>query len=131
MTMTRPELLAAYRSALDALDAINAEKSRAQAEADRLESAIRAELESSGEWQPGCGIKAPGMTVNVVQKWRAKYDPSLWPTLIAWAGEHGASHLVQRRLNDKAVLEMHDNGQPLPDGLTLEAFLDLTFRRGC
>lgn len=125
----RPALLAKYRDRLDALDAANEAVKNARAAVDEVECEIRNELESSGEWQDGCGIKAPGITVNVVQKWRAKYDPALWPKLVAWAGAHDMAHCVQRRLNDKAIMELVDSGTPLPEGLTVEAFLDMTFRR--
>jgi len=39
------------------------------------------------------------------------------------------TYLIQRRLNDSKVLELVDNGVPLPDGLTIEGYDDLAFRR--
>lgn len=127
--MTERELLAHWRWLADRRDEINAELSRNREQMDATEKAIRECLERTDRWHDGMGTKSEGLSCTVRTKWRAKYEPSKWQDLLKWAGESGHVAVVQRRLGDKAVMELVDNGIPLPDGLSVESYEDLEFRR--
>lgn len=60
---------------------------------------------------------------------RARYDPEAWPETQKWLIEHDYGHVIQRRLNDRAVVELLDQGVELPDGLSVEAYPKLSIRR--
>lgn len=122
-------LLAEYRRLLDLKDEQNEAVSGTNRQLEKIEAKIRDGLTARGQMVKGAKTGIDGLTLTVAEKWRAKYEPELWPTIVEWAGAHGMSHLVQRRLNDKAVMELVDSGQGLPVGLSVEAFLDLNFRR--
>lgn len=127
--MTEAELLSNYRRLLDLKDEANTVLSGINKDLDECEAKIRSAFEASGKWEDGCAAKAGGITVTVRQKWRAKYAPEQWASIVAWAGETGNSHLIQRRLSDKPVMELLDAGVSLPEGLTVEAYKDIDFRR--
>lgn len=126
---TMNDLLGRYRALLDEKDDISAKLSGINSMIDDVEGGIRAKLESEGQWKPGAKIGAPGLTVTVTEKARATYEPERWGEIVRWAAEHGLAHMVQRRLNDKAVLELIDGGKPLPAGLSIRFDTELSFRR--
>lgn len=70
-----------------------------------------------------------GVSVSTKTKWRAKYEPELWGDIVKWAASSGLDYVVQRRLNDAKIMELVDNGIALPQGLTVESYNDLAFRR--
>jgi hypothetical protein len=70
-----------------------------------------------------------GVSVTTKVKFRAKYEPELWSDIVKWAASSGLDYVVQRRLNDAKIMELVDNGVPLPQGLTVESYNDLAFRR--
>jgi hypothetical protein len=70
-----------------------------------------------------------GVSVSTKTKWRAKYEPELWGEIVKWAANSGLDYVVQRRLNDAKIMELVDNGIALPQGLTVESYNDLAFRR--
>ena len=74
-------------------------------------------------------IKAAGVTFSVKEKFRATYDPELWPRIMDWATGAGYQHIIQRRLSDAKVLELIDAGVALPEGLSIQSYKDLAFRR--
>lgn len=123
------ELLAEYRLLLDLKDEQNAAVKATNDRLNELESKLRAGMESRGQFIEGAKTGIAGLTLTVNRKWFAKYDPALWPKIVEWAGTQGMAHLVQRRLNDKAVMELVDSGKGLPEGLGVESVLDLQFRR--
>lgn len=127
--VTEADLLAKYRSLLDLKDEAAAVLSGINKDIDACEAAIRESFEASGKWEDGCAAKAGGVTVTVRQKWRAKYMPEHWESIVKWAAETGNAHLIQRRLSDKPVMELLDAGVSLPEGLTVEAYKDLVFLR--
>ncbi len=122
-------LLADYRRLLDLKDDQNAAVKATTDQLNQIESQLRAGLEARGQFVDGAKTGIAGLTLTVNRKWYAKYDPALWPVIVEWAGTQGMSHLVQRRLNDKAVMELVDSGKGLPAGLGVESVLDLQFRR--
>lgn len=74
-------------------------------------------------------LSANGITLYYKDKARARYEPEKWGELVAWAVRVGRTDLVQRRLSDAKVLELMDSGQEMPDGLTVEFYKSLEFRR--
>lgn len=127
--MTEAELLTKYRALLDLKDEANSVLSGINKDLDNCEAAIRAAFEASGKWEDGCAAKAGGITVTVRDKPRACYAPESWEGIVKWAGETGNAAVVQRRLTDKAVLELLDSGVDLPEGLTVQWSKELSFLR--
>ena len=122
-------LFAEYRAALDAESEANAAKSRAAKAVEEIEYRIRDLFEKTGRWEKGVSAKASGVTVSVVEKARATYDPAKWPDVFKWAAANDLTFLIQRRLSDKAVAELVENGKALPEGLGIEYIKQLAFRR--
>ena len=124
-TKTIGELLADFRKAQDHKDDCDAQLKRAREACDVLELRIRLAMEAAGMDK----TSAAGITASVVEKWRAKYEPAKWGDLVRWAAANGYDYLIQRRLTDSKVMELVDNGVELPEGLSVESYKDLTFRR--
>ena len=123
------DLLTAYRACLDAEESIASRLKEAKGRTADAEAAIIARLEAEGQWKPGVKIGNAEITISVSEKWRATYEPEQWAAIASWAATTGRAHLIQRRLNDRAVMELVDNGTPLPDGLTVKSFPELSYRR--
>lgn len=70
-----------------------------------------------------------GVSISVKTKWRARYNPELWADIVQWAAANGVAYIVQRRMNDAKIMELVDNGIALPEGLSVESYQDLAFRR--
>jgi hypothetical protein len=70
-----------------------------------------------------------GVSISTKTKWRARYDPDLWGDIVKWAAANGVAYIVQRRMNDAKIMELVDNGIALPEGLSVESYQDLAFRR--
>lgn len=67
--------------------------------------------------------------ITVDEKMRAKYDPEQWPNIMKWAAESGHDFIIQRRLSDQRVISLIVEGVELPDGLTTEPYMHVSFRR--
>jgi len=119
------ELLAAFRTAQDHKDDCDAALKRARETCDVLELKIRLAMESQGTEK----TSAHGVTASIVTKWRAKYTPEKWGDLVKWAAANGYDYLIQRRLTDTKVMELVDKGVALPEGLSVESYKDINFRR--
>lgn len=124
-TQSIGELLAAFRAAQDHKDDCDSALKRAREACDVLELRIRLAMESQGTEK----TSAHGVTASIVTKWRAKYTPEKWGDLVKWAAHNGYDYLIQRRLTDSKVMELVDNGVELPDGLSVESYKDINFRR--
>lgn len=90
-----------------------------------LKSGLKQALIESGQDKAA----AHGVTVSVVEKYRATYDPANWPQIVKWAVETGNDHIIQRRLTDAKVVELIRSGEALPWGLDAESYRDLLVRR--
>lgn len=131
-TQTQPklaDLLAEYKCILDRKDELTTQMSGIHAAASDLEHRIMQAMEANGQDNDGDKVTANNITVTVKQKWRAKYLPERWADVVKWAVDNGYDHIVQRRLSDGKVMELVDNGVTLPDGLTVEPYKDIDFRR--
>lgn len=118
-------LLQQFREKRDALDVAEQNAKAARAEVHALEAQILERLEALDVES----VAAEGLNVKRVEKWRAKYDPARWSEIVSWAVDNGFDYLVQRRLNDAKIMELIDQGIRLPDGLSVECYSDLSFRR--
>jgi len=118
-------LLQQFREKRDALDVAEQAAKAARAEVHALETQILDTLEALDIES----VAAEGLNVKRVEKWRAKYDPARWSEIVSWAVANGFDYLVQRRLNDAKIMELIDQGIRLPDGLSVECYSDLSFRR--
>lgn len=70
-----------------------------------------------------------GMSIFVRDKMRAKYDPEKWDNVVKWAVENDKTFIVQRRLSDAKIADMFEAGETLPDGLSVEPFQTIQYRR--
>lgn len=128
-TTTVADLLAEYRRLSDRDDELAAEKSAIYKRFCELEHEIAAAMDAAGMTDDGAKVSASGMSVTRRTKFRAKYDPALWASLVRWSVETNRTDLIQRRLADAKILELHDAGEVLPEGLTLEAYKSIDARR--
>jgi hypothetical protein len=46
-----------------------------------------------------------------------------------WAVDTGNTHIFHRRLTDAKVIDLCNSGTALPEGLTLESFVNMNIRR--
>jgi hypothetical protein len=124
-TKTIGGLLAKLRKAQDSKDELNAALNLINKEIGDVERDLLDVMKESGQ------VKAADnfISVSLGQKWRATYDPAKWPGIVKWAVETGNDHIIQRRMTDTKVMELVDTGVELPDGLGVESFPDLSFRR--
>jgi hypothetical protein len=127
--MTERELMAKWRDLAADRDHYNAQLADNRKAMDAVENELADILRASDRWHAGTATKSEGLTATVREKWRAKYDPEKWRDLLTWAGATGNVAVVQRRLGDKAVMELVDAGVVLPEGLSVEAYSELEFRR--
>lgn len=127
--MNLDELLQALRNEKDWQDELNGNLAKSKAKADMIEAEIVAKMKEAGLDNDGAKVSANGMTVTLRHKFRAAYDPAKWSQVVKWAVDTGHEYIIQRRLSDKPVLELMDNGTPLPDGLSVTSYEDLDFRR--
>jgi hypothetical protein len=118
-------LLLKFKERKDALDEAEAVAKAIRAEASELEDQILEVLNTLDL----DSVAIDGISAKRVTKWRAKYVPDQWSAIVSWAVANGYDYLVQRRLNDTKVLELVDGGIQLPEGLSMETYTDLSFRR--
>ena len=130
MNSTIPELAAEYRSLWDELDIIEQQKKELASKMADIERRISEAMHLAGKVNDGDADTVAGvMRIAVRQKWRAQYDPEKWSDIVKWCADNGHDYLIQRRLTDSKVMDLVDNGVSLPDGLTVQPFTDLDFRR--
>lgn len=119
------ELLELKATLHDKKDELNAELSGVNKRLDEVDADIVHAMRDSGQTRAA----NERVSVTMGQKWRAGYDPDKWPAIMEALISSGYGHVVQRRLTDAKVIEMFENGIPLPDGLTLEPFPELSHKR--
>ncbi len=122
-------LLEAMREIKDEKDRVNQHLKRINEAEEKLERDILDAMTSLGFVEAGDKVSSACGTATRQVKWRAKYEPDKWPEIVKWMAEQGRTDLVQRRLSDAKIMELVDLGQPLPDGLGVESFEQLSFRR--
>jgi hypothetical protein len=117
---------------LKSLDQLRSEKDEisyklrgVQAQLDDVEADILSNLRDSGLAR----VSSDRLTVSITDKFRATYDPAKWPNIIRELVESGNEHLVQRRLTDAKVVELIESGGPIPDGLSVESYQQLSIRQ--
>lgn len=123
------DLLAQFRTEKDWQDELNAKLAESRAKTDGLEHQIMAAMKEAGLDSDGSKVSHNGLTVTLRHKFRAAYAPEKWADIVRWAVATNNEHVIQRRLSDRPVLELVDNGEKLPDGLTVSTYDDLDFRR--
>ncbi len=123
------DLLTQYRAEKDRQDELNAQLADSRAKADGIERRIMDAMKNAGLDSDGSKVSHDGLTVTLRHKFRASYDPAKWSAIVRWAIDTNNEHIIQRRLSDRPVLELLDNGEQFPDGLTVSTYEDLDFRR--
>lgn len=119
------EKLAELRAVVDERERIAAEEKRLGERKRQLEKELADFAKTTGVDK----FSGAGMSVAFAEKMRARYEPNKWHDIASWAVSTGNDHIIQRRLTDAKVLELVDSGVALPDGLTLEAYTDISLRR--
>lgn len=124
-TKTIGELLADLRADSDRKDELNAELKNVNGRMFDTELALMRALKDSGQ------VKAADdyISVTLGQKWRAKCEPDKWDSVLRKMVEMGYGHVFHRRMTDAKVLELIELGVPMPEGLSVEVFDNLSFRR--
>ena len=117
--------LVRLRSIVDQCDDLNGQLATLKTERDAIERGLIGFSEQSGL----TAFATEGMGITIREKLRAKYDPEKWDELMKWAAANDKTYLIQRRLSDTKVVELVENGEPLPDGLSLEPFSTVSYRR--
>ena len=90
---------------------------------------VERELLRRAEREGVPGFKSPAGSISFGEDIRAKYEPEKWDDIVKWAAATGNQHIVQRRMTDARVLALVLEGVVLPDGLTLEPYTKVSFRR--
>lgn len=122
---TLGDLIRAWKAQKFLLEECEAQSKSARALLADMEMDIQSKMKDLGIES----ASEDGVSVTTKTKWRAKYEPELWGDIVKWAASSGLDYVVQRRLNDAKIMELVDNGVPLPQGLTVESYNDLAFRR--
>jgi uncharacterized protein YlxW (UPF0749 family) len=120
------------QTTLESLRAVIDEKERVaqrDAELSKMKAELEAEVRKFHEVSGLSQFRGAGLTISVSEKMRAAYEPEHWPAIAKWAVDTGHEYIIQRRLTDKKVLELIDNGVPLPEGLTVKGYTDISIRR--
>ncbi len=123
------DMLGERRRIGDEIDRVNEILGGLSEQKSRIEREIMAAMESAGQTEDGDKVAANGITATLQHKWRAKYAPEMWPKIMAWATQNGHTDIVQRRLTDSKIVELFDQGAAFPEGLSMEPYRILAFRR--
>ena len=126
---TMNDLLGRYLELLDEKEELDALVNGIKSSLADIEGAIQNKLEAEDQMKAGTKVGIEGLTVRVREKRKARYDPDRWMEIVKWATDNGKEFLVQRRLNDNVVMELVDQGVPLPTGLSVRCDTGLSFRR--
>jgi hypothetical protein len=121
-------LLEQYAEILHRRDEVQAALFAVRQELDTIEAAIKDAMHGQG-MGAGDKVAASGITCTLRDKWRTKYVPEKWESILRWAVNTGHEYIVQRRTSDTKIVAFVAEGGTLPDGLGLESYLDLDFRR--
>lgn len=120
------------RGTMERLLAALAKKDAVDEQAKQLSGEIehcKAEIKRFHERTRLDKFAIPGLSASAKEKFRARYDPERWASILAWATATGNDHIVQRRLTDAKVVDLIDSGVELPEGLTVETYVDVSVRR--
>lgn len=128
--MTMAELIAEKRRIKDAADVLNAQLADLKEKEGVVDWGLMAAMKDQGLDHDGAKCAGPGGTATWRMKPRAKYEPDKWPSIFKWCAENGYEYLIQRRTSDAKILDLIDNGVALPDGLGIEFYPQVDFRRG-
>jgi len=125
-TDTIGDLIRKLREVKDKRDELRAQDKPLAAQEDELEGAILRMLKDSGQ---STGKVAGVGTATATDGWNVKYDPDKWSEIQKWAVESGNGHIFTRGLSSTRVMELVDSGVALPEGMSVEGFRKLSFRR--
>lgn len=123
------ECIARKKQLHDKKDILNQEMSALNSELDDIDTALKAELYRMKERGLDPKLSGHGISIFLSDKTRATYDPAQWENIVRWAVETGKPWIVQRRLADKKIADMVDDGVELPPGLNVEHYTEISHRR--
>lgn len=109
-----------------AKEELNKRLSELSSEEDTIEQALI-------HWYGTSGLKSVSNDFATVSfdpdAIRVRYDPEKWSDIVKWAVTSDNLHIIQRRLTDAKILSLVTEGTALPDGLTLDNYTKVSFRR--
>lgn len=119
-------MLARLRTIIDANEELDRQKKELSDERQQIESDLMAFHKTTGlEKFSGSGVSVTFDPTAL----RATYDPDHWPGILKWAVESGNGYIIQHRLSNAKVIDLFDQGVPLPEGLSLIDDLKIIVRR--
>jgi hypothetical protein len=113
----------------DKKDILNQEMSSLNKEIDDIDGTLMRELDRMKKSGLDPKLSGHGISVYLTDKCRATYDPERWAEIVKWAVESGRDYIVQRRLSDKKIESLIEEGVELPIGLGIEYYPDISHRR--
>ena len=119
------DMLSELRILLDRATALNAELTEVNKQRSAVEWKLKASMSANGLDK----IANDCITVSTKDETVASYEPEHWADLVAWAVAHDATHIIQRRLSSKPIVELAVNGEPIPDFINLQTITRLNVRR--
>lgn len=119
---TAEALLTQLRSVIDKRAEIDAELSDIKQQKAAIESELLKMANSLGTDV----LRVPGVaSITVRDKMTARTDPEKWDAVYAWCVEQDHTQCMRKQLNDKAVIELIEQGI-CPPGVTVDSFKQLT-----
>lgn len=119
------ELLDRCRDVRDARDQIK----QADSVLGGIEDEIEVHVLRIAEAQEVDALSGRRMSCTVRDDQRARYDPEKWDAILQWAIQNGHGYIFHRRMADAKVEQLAIDGVEFPDGLTLEPYKKISFRR--
>lgn len=119
------DLLADLRRIRDEKDRLNEQLSALNKQEDALKAKLLSYHEASGLDR----VANDQLTVSFKESIRGKVDPERWKEFFAWAVATGNTHVCYRQISSTKLAELAQNGEALPEGVTLETYTDVNIRR--
>lgn len=119
------QILDQYKAVIDEREALATRDS----ELAKLKAALERQMLDHSEQSGVTQFANDFISVSVSDANRATYAPEQWDGIVKWAAETGNLNLIHRRLSDAKVVALIEEGIALPDGLGIEPYKKLSYRR--
>ena len=119
------DLLTELRQLLDKRDEVNL----TVAAINERRNQVEYELQKLAERTGLDSFSNDVLTVSVKTETVVGYDPEYWGSLMEWAVRTNNTHIIQRRVSTRPVMELVDNGIEMPEGIKFETITKVNTRR--
>ena len=123
--MNVEDLLIEYRKVIDEKEILAQQEKILNQRKHDLEFHLMAFAKSQGLES----FEDDSIRVHISEALRIRYEPELWSEIVKWAVDSGNDYIIQRRLNDTKILELIENGTPIPEGLAVDPYTKISHRR--